>query len=112
MLPHVRPRRFFHLGLAMTSLATFVPAIMGEPVTGRSLRSLATSPSFEEDQRPLAPARYSWRNSRFTASFQAGGTVLLTSVDGPQARLTFPGAAITAEPRGEGPTLQKALYYV
>ena len=83
MLSPVRPRRFLHLGLAMLLLATFVPAIMGEPVS-RSLRSLAISPSFEEEQRPLAPARYSWLNSGFTASFQAGGTVLFTSEGGPQ----------------------------
>src|SRR5579863_6127733 len=100
MLSHVgshrRLQRFLVPSLAMLLLATFVPAILGEPITVRSLRNLALSPSFEEDPQPLAPARYSWRNSGFAASFQPGGTVWLTSEDGPQARLAFPGAAITS----------------
>ena len=104
MPSHVRPRRFAPLGLATLFFATFIPAIVGEPV--------AISPSFEEDQRPLAAARYAWRNSGFVASFQAGGTVLFTSPEGAPARLTFPGAASTAEPRGEGPSLPRALYYL
>src|SRR5260370_36884359 len=118
-----------HVGLALLLLAAFLPASMGEPVTGRLLRqrSLAIPPSvvsserldnrsqnrrfraarvskrytghntsFEEDRRPLAPVRYAWRNSGFVASFQAGGTVWFTSQEGPPARLTFPGAALTA----------------
>jgi hypothetical protein len=107
-----RHQRFFLLGLAMLLLAAFVPTILGEPVSGRSLRSLAISPSFEEDRRPLAPARYAWRNLGFVASFQAGGSVLLSGADGPAARLTFPGSALTSEPRGEAASVQKALYYV
>ena len=51
------------LGLAALLLASFLPAVLGEPVATRSLRqrNLAASPSFEEDRRPLAPAHYSWR---------------------------------------------------
>ena len=91
-----------HVGLALLLLAAFLPASMGEPVTGRSLRSLVIAPSFEEDPQPLAPVRYAWRTSGFVASLQAGGTVWFTSQEGPSARLTFPGAALTSEPRGEG----------
>src|SRR5713226_7398403 len=77
-----------------------------------SKRYTGHNTSFEEDRRPLTPARYAWRNFGFAASFQAGGTVWFTREEGPQARLTFPGAALTAEPRGEGASVQKALYYV
>src|ERR1700730_4772769 len=101
MLPSVRPRRFFPRCLAMLFLATSLDA-----------HSLAAAVTFEENRQPLAPPHYSWRNSSIQASLEAGGTVLFRSMDGRTARLTFPGAAITAEPRGEGPTVQKALYYI
>src|ERR1700686_1535375 len=116
MLSPVRSnrRRFFCLGLATLFSGSFLPAIMGEPAAGGALRqrNLVTPPSFEEDQRPLAPARYSWRNSGFVASFEAGGSVLLSSTEGAPARLTFPGAASRSEPRGEGWTVEQGLYYI
>src|SRR6202049_5030178 len=102
MFPHVCSNsRCLLMSLAALLLATSLTA-----------NNLGASASFEEDQRPLAPARYAWRNSGFAASIQAGGTVSLTSEDGPSAPLTFPGAALTPEPRGEGETVQKAHYYV
>src|ERR1700680_1553144 len=91
--PNERLHCYARVGLALLLLATFLPAILGGPFASGSLRqrSPAAAPSFEEDQRPLAAARYAWRNSGFTASFQAGGTVLFSSVDGPPGPPHLPG---------------------
>src|ERR1700730_4995335 len=114
MLSPVRSnrRRLFCLGLATLFSGSFLPAMLGEPAAGGlRQRNLVTPPSFEEDRRPLAPARYSWRNSGFVASFEAGGSVLLSSTEGTPARLSFPGAA-SSDSRGEGRTVEKGLYYI
>src|SRR5438105_15470794 len=95
---YVRSNGRFFTALAMLFLATSLRA-----------GNLTAPAAFEES---VAPFRYSWRSSGVLARFEAGGTVLFSSENEPPARLTFPGAAITAEPYGEGPAVPKAQYFV
>ena len=108
-----RPSIFLAIGFTALLLIVFPPdgtAAVRNRFTNQE--SLLGSPTFEEDRPPDGIARYSWRTSAYSASFQAGGAVLFTSAKGASARLTFPGGAAGSQPLGESPTALKSRYYI
>ena len=83
---------------------------VAKPILPR--RGLPISSTFEEDRSAPGALRYAWRGSGVRASLEPGGTVLLTSGDGPPVQITFPGANIASTPQGESPNIEKTFYYI
>src|SRR5271154_1510769 len=73
-----------------------------------SHKTFEIASSFVED-RTLTGARYVWRSSRTVLALTGGGTLSIASNAkgegaGVEARITFPGASVRSEPRGEIPS--------
>ncbi len=82
------------------------------PTNSPLLIGLPGAPSFEEDGKANLASRYVWRNSQIVAGFATGGAVSIRANDGTNLQISFLGANLGSEPKGESPCPRKTWYYV
>src|SRR5580704_5503917 len=72
----------------------------------------AQIPSFESQPPNSGSGQYVWRNGQVTVNFASGGVVTLSGIGNTPIVLRFPGANLSAVPRGEAALERKTFYYL